>query len=463
MKQKFLCMFLCIIFLLSSIPVYGNPISSNTTDSTDSSPTDSDETDDELDLEADSAILIDAKTGEILYDKNMNKKQFPASITKLMTVLLALENAKMPDTITFSRQAVFGIERGSSHIAVDVGEKLTMEQSLYAIMLRSANEVSLGVAEKIDGTIENFAKHMTERAKELGCKNTNFVNSNGLHDENHYTTAYDMALIAKELLKFDEFKKIMGTLYYKIPPTNIQPETRHLYAQHQMIKPNSSFFYEGCEGGKTGYTNQSQNTLVTYAKRGNTELIAVVLRSSHTGHYLDTTKLFDYGFNHYQTKKIFSVNTFSKKIPVNETYKNKTSQVGTVTLIASNNLYKTLPKDVNIKDIQKNIHYEKQYTTPIQKGDVLGSIQFSLDGKNIGSVNLISKNTLPKTTVAEHKAATKALWVKRLKYCGLILGGIFLFFCILICITRTISMISRKRRRKRRRRNSYYRNRKNLY
>ena len=162
-----------------------------------------------LELNAEAAILIDAMTGEILYEKNSNKKEYPASITKIMTALLAFECGKMDEIITFSHNAVFGIEPGSSHIALQENEQITMEQAMYALLLRSANESALGIAEQIDSSVEKFAEHMTARAKELGCNNTNFVNPNGLHNENHYTTAYDMALIAKEVLKFDEFKKMI--------------------------------------------------------------------------------------------------------------------------------------------------------------------------------------------------------------------------------------------------------------
>ena len=173
-----------------------------------------------LALDAQSAILMDAATGEIIYNKNIDEKQYPASITKLMTVLLCLENCQKDEIVKFSQNAVYSIEPGSSHIAIMPDEELTVEQCLYGIMLQSANEVSNAVAEHIDGSIEAFAKHMTERAKKLGCTNTNFVNPNGLHNENHYTSAHDMALIAKELLKFPYFKEIMSSVYYEIPPTN---------------------------------------------------------------------------------------------------------------------------------------------------------------------------------------------------------------------------------------------------
>ena len=139
----------------------------------------------DIQLVSETAVLINGETGQVLYDKNMHQKMFPASITKLMTILLALEHGELTDEITFSHDAIYSIEPGSAHIAIQEGETLTLEQVLRAIILRSANEASNGVAEFVDGSIEEFTKHMTARAKELGCKNTNFLTANGLHDENH--------------------------------------------------------------------------------------------------------------------------------------------------------------------------------------------------------------------------------------------------------------------------------------
>lgn len=404
---------------------------------------------DKLGLEADSAILMDATTGEILYEKDIHKKQYPASITKLMTVLLAYESGKMNETITFSHDAIFGIERNSSHIAVDVGEKLTMKQAMYAIMLQSANEVSLGVAEQIDGSIEAFARHMTKRAKELGCKDTNFVNPNGLHNESHYTSAYDMALIAKELLKFDDFKKVMGTIHYDIPPTNIKKETRYLYGQHQMIKPPSLYCYEGCEGGKTGFTNEAMNTLVTYAKRDDTELIAVVFKCRGAGHYIDTTKLFDYGFSQFKTVKVFSANNFSKTVPVVETYKKRTTEIGQITLKPQHDVYKTIPKNTKISPISQSVVCDEKYPAPIQKGSILGSIIISEQNKTVDTVDLIAENSVAATPLPEKQAQEKALLKERLKIGGMIVCTILILMILAIVSLRIIA--SRKRRKRRRR------------
>ncbi len=346
-----------------------------------------------LEINADAAILIDATTGEILYEKNSNKKEYPASITKIMTALLAFEANKMNEIITFSHNAIFGIEPGSSHIALQEEEQITMEQAIYALLLRSANEAALGIAEQIDGSVEKFAEHMTVRAKELGCKNTNFLNPNGLHNENHYTTAYDMALIAKEALKFPEFKKVIKTTYYEIPPTNKQQETRYLYGQHQMIKPPSIYVYEGCEGGKTGFTDEAQNTLVTYAKRDNTELIAVVFQCKGAQHYEDTIKLFDYGFSHYKTVKLSSINEISQTIPViKET--NSTTNIASILAKPTDDIYKTVPIDFDMSKITKTIDCPKNVTAPINKNDIVASITFYYENIPLKTVELLADHSV---------------------------------------------------------------------
>ena len=166
----------------------------------------------------------------------------------------------------------------------------------------SANEVSNAIAEHIDGSIENFCKNMNDKAKDLGAYNTNFVNPHGLHDPNHYTTAYDMALITKEALKYDKFREISGTITYIIEPTNLVNEPRYLAHQHRLYNkkayPNS--YYEGCEGGKTGFTNEAKHTLVSYAKKDDLELIVVVLKAEKQEMYNDTRLLLDYCFDNFE-------------------------------------------------------------------------------------------------------------------------------------------------------------------
>lgn len=184
---------------------------------------------------AESAILMDVNTGTILFEKNPHKQLYPASITKIMTTLLALENSKLSDTVTYSKSAIYNLRYDSSKIYADVGEKLTVEQSLYGIMLASAGDCSNGIAEHVSGSIEAFADLMNKKAEDLGCRNTHFVNPHGMPDENHYTSAYDMALITKAALQYEEFRKISGAKRYTIPPTNLLKESRYLTNHHKML------------------------------------------------------------------------------------------------------------------------------------------------------------------------------------------------------------------------------------
>lgn len=252
------------------------------------------------DTVGDSIVVMDAATGQVIYEKAAYEKRYPASITKVMTVLVALENGNLDDTITMSDTAVWGIERDSSHIALDVGEEINFEDALYAVLLVSANEAAWGVAEHVAGTLENFCDLMNQKAEQLGCVSTHFVNANGLHDDNHYTCAYDMALIAREALKYDKFREITATTHYIIPPTNKQEEERELWQNNKLIKESSDFYYPYCEGGKTGFTDQALGTLVTWAKKDDTELICVVMHSRPTATtYTDSKALYEYFFNNY--------------------------------------------------------------------------------------------------------------------------------------------------------------------
>lgn len=253
-----------------------------------------------------SAIVVDMKTGYTLVEKNINDKLYPASITKIMTAILAIENSNKDDVITFSSEAVFSIEEGSSAALVDVDEQLTVEQCLYGLMLISGNDLANGLAEHVGGSMENFAKMMTEKAKELGCLNTSFANAHGLHDENHYTTVYDMALIAKYAYEKAEkldannnvemsFKTFCSTGYYECQPTNKQPLVRQWRNNNRLINHYEKEFREECIGGKTGYTNKAGGTLVTYANINGRTLICVVMKSANSlSAYADTTTLYDY-------------------------------------------------------------------------------------------------------------------------------------------------------------------------
>ena len=252
-------------------------------------------------IEGESAVLMDMITGSILYSKNADKAQYPASITKIMTALLGSENLKATDKFTMSETAAHGItDTQSSSIYADTGEEFTVEQALMAVMLQSANEMSVAVAEEVSGSVKKFTELMNWRAKLFGCKNTHFNNPNGLPDETHYTTASDMAKIAKSAWLNPLFRRYCTRRYYEIPATNKFAEARQLLNHHKMMK-NGEYYYEGVLGGKTGYTDASGNTLVTYCKRGNMTLVAVILNSTSAANaYSDTASLFNYGFENFE-------------------------------------------------------------------------------------------------------------------------------------------------------------------
>ncbi len=258
-------------------------------------------------------VLIDGETGEVLYNKNMNKKRYPASTTKVMTALVAIENSSLTDKVTIRENAVKYVTPDNSHIDARLGEIFTMEQCLYAMLLTSANEISVQVAEQIGGSEENFAKMMNNRAKEIGCKRTHFTNASGLHDKEHYSTAYDMALILREAIKNPTFVEINSKTGYTIPPTNMYADSRSLMNHHAMFFEEGEYYCKGIIAGKTGYTKAARNTLLTAAKRDGITLVSAVLRSGKLDYIHDTQKLMDYGFSNYEAIKAQKVADRKKK------------------------------------------------------------------------------------------------------------------------------------------------------
>lgn len=209
-------------------------------------------------IQAQGAVLMDAATGNLLYSKEAETKFYPASITKLMTALLVAEKCSLDDTVTFSKTAVTNLESGAVTLGLVEGDKLTVRQSLYGLLLKSANEVANGLAEHTAGSISKFADMMNARAKELGCTNTNFVNPNGLNNSNHYTTPHDMALIARAAFQNGTVSKIASTLSYQIPATQ-KAAARTISLGHKMLYPNDARYYQGVIGGKTGYFTGRQH------------------------------------------------------------------------------------------------------------------------------------------------------------------------------------------------------------
>lgn len=328
-------------------------------------------------------IVMEASTGTILYERESLEQHYPASITKIMTTLIALENSDLNDIVTFSDAAIDNTE--GSGIARDYGEQMTMEQCLYAVMLASANECAYAVAEHVGGTIENFVAMMNEKAKELGCQNTHFANPHGLHDENHYTCCYDMALIARAAYQNETFRIIVGTARYTIPPTNKHSEQTDLQNHNEMLYPfqTNKYVYDGCTGGKTGYTNAANSTLVTYAEREGMTLICVVMNTQSPNQWLDSRNLFDYCFDNFQ---LFN-------IAENETNYTSAEQKSVGTLNTNEPFVDidkdagiVLPKTAEFSDATSKIIYDDV------TNDTVGTIEYTYAGHEVGKADIVKTN-----------------------------------------------------------------------
>lgn len=328
-----------------------------------------------------SVILMEESTGTILYEKNSDEAHYPASITKIMTTLLALENGNLSDMVTFSDDAINNTE--GSGIARDYGEQMTLEQCLYGVMLESANECAYAVAEHVGGTVENFVDMMNAKAKELGCTNTHFANPHGLQDENHYTTAHDMALIAQAAYQNETFRIIIGTKMYTIPPTNKHAEETVLRNHHDMLctyhNANRKYLYPYCVGGKTGYTATANSTLVTYAEKDGMTLICVVMNTQSPNQFIDTVNLFDYAFDNFQVLNVAENDTdYSAETTVDNGNLNNIAPF----VELDKDAVIVLPKTAEFSDTSSSVEYNDS------DPEIAGSITYTYAGRNVGKADI---------------------------------------------------------------------------
>lgn len=267
---------------------------------------------------AQSAILMDANTGTILYAKNIYDACYPASTTKILTSLIAVEQSSMNETVVMSHEAVFSVPRDGSNIGMDENEELPMEQALYAVLVASANEVANAVGEHVAGSMSAFVDMMNARAAELGCVNSHFANPSGLPDDAHYTCAYDLALIARAFFSSELLSKMSCTPYYTIKPTDKQPDEIVMSSHNRMIPGNrygSRHEFADLIGSKTGYTDSARETLVSCAERDGMRLICVIFKEESPYQFEDTIALFEYGFSNFkyvniaQNETTYSINS----------------------------------------------------------------------------------------------------------------------------------------------------------
>lgn len=253
-------------------------------------------------ISAEGGIVMDANTGAVIWGQNIHQTYYPASITKVLTALVVLENVSdLDEMVTFSDTAVYSVEPGGNTVSMNVGDEMSVRDCLYAMLLHSANEVAAALAEHVAGSISDFAVLMNEKAAMLGCRNTNFMNPSGLHNDEQVTTPYDMALITKAAFENPTFVEIDSTLSYKLPASQMKPDGQGVSCEHRMMQERRDEYYPGVIGGKTGYTSKAMNTLVTCAEKNDMRLVVVILKSNWT-HYADTKALLDFGFDHFKNE-----------------------------------------------------------------------------------------------------------------------------------------------------------------
>lgn len=399
-----------------------------------------------LTITAESGILIDAASGDVLFEKNAHKPMYPASTTKVMTAILTLENANLSDKVTIDKETPFTY---GSRIYVKEGEEFTVEQLLNSVLIQSANDSAVALAKHISGSVEEFSKLMNKRAKELGALNTNFTNPHGLPDKEHITTAYDLSMIGKYAMTIPELREIVKTVKYQIPITEKTDEIRYLRNRNRLlwgVGPRNKMEYDGklidikydlVDGIKTGYTSEAQQCLVSTAYKDNRRVISVVLKAIKTNVYSDTKKLIDYGFDNFKVISLVNSGTVLKTVPI------KNGVEETIALVTQDSISKTVPNQYNKSDIAYTIEVDPQIVAPINKGQVIGKVIYTLNGEAVGETNLIALKSVDEKQI--YKIMKKIKEPENVNLFKILIGLVLLYI-----LWRTIVTIRRIRRKRRR-------------
>lgn len=386
---------------------------------------------------AQGAVLMEANTGIVLYAKNPDEKMYPASTTKILTSLVAIENSNLDEMVKFSHKAVFSIEPGSSNMGMDEGQSIPMEQCLYGILVYSANEVCNAVAEHIAGDMDSYVEMMNQKAAELGCTNSHFVTTNGLHNVEHYTTPRDLATIGCEFFKNSTLTKMSGTPYYHVPQSPTQPDDDvDLYTHNQLTK--KKYDYEGYVGGKTGYTTVARQTLVSCAERDGIKLVCVIMKEESPNQFLDTIALFDYGFNNFQRMNIsqseatYTVNQSSIFNSDEDVFFNSEPIIE-----IDPSSYIIMPNTVSFDMLDSSLSYDKAQTDD----SVLASIDYKFQDIYLGSADItITKGTTGTSFIEDmetitQKGSDKEISILYINIIYIVIAVVALLVLVLIIIS----------------------------
>ena len=367
---------LTIFVLIGNIGTFGTYVLANNTNSG-------------PDINAESALLIDNKTNKVLYSKDMNRKMFPASTTKILTAILVLENHSLDEKVTASYNAVMTIPSGYSTASIQIDEVLTVEQLLELLLVHSANDAANVLAEYTGGSIDSFVAMMNTKINELGLSDTHFTNPYGLQDNNHYTTAHDLAIIMQYCLKNDDFRKIAGQASCAIPSTN-KSEPRKYSSTNELLIAGNSNYYPNLIAGKTGYTSEAGECLVSAVYNDNLELVGVILNSNNR--FKDTRSLYNYGYTNFSIKNIVN----EKDIITNVEVKNATKDTKNLNLLVSENIPVLANNSDDLSKIEPQITLNSDIKAPIEDGQVLGKVSYSVNGITY-STDLIAANNVEKS------------------------------------------------------------------
>lgn len=348
-------------------------------------------------LYSQSAILIDSKTGKVLYSKNADKKMYPASTTKILTAILTLENCNLDEKVTVSHDAIASIPDGYSSASLQFGEELTIEQLLQLLIIHSANDAANVLAEHVGGSIESFVSMMNTKVYELGLSNTHFTNAFGMHNDNHYTTAQDLAIIMNYCIKNEDFRRISGKASCAIPATN-KYDARSYTSTNALIIPNSYMYYTYLTCGKTGYTSQAGDCLVSCSYKDDLELICVVLGGKVidgvSTRFSETKTLFEYGYENYSFRTLLEKNDVVNNLEV----KNASNDTKNLDLIASDPIYALLENSLTQNDFVFEVNLNDNIKAPIEEGEILGSVSCTIDGikyeTNLMASHFVEKSKL---------------------------------------------------------------------
>lgn len=347
---------------------------------------------------APSAILMDMDTGKILYEKNINEKMYPASLTKVLTAIIVLENCGLEEIATVSYDAVMSVDFGYVSANLQIGEELTVEQLLNLLLVSSSNDAANVLAEYMSGSFSEFAVLMNQKALEIGCKNTHFVNPSGAHDENHYSTAYDLALIGRYAMNIPKFRELARKTFYQLPATNKYAKDDRIYTTtNELIVSNSNdrddnYYYKYATGIKTGFTTPAGNCLMASCDKDDFSLISVVLKDGQTkeglsARYIDTKNLFEYGYANYSLKQLAKRGSVIQTINI----QNATSETKRLDLIIDDDIYATVAAANLNNSIVPKIELNENLKAPILKNAIVGKIYYEADGITY-SANLLANN-----------------------------------------------------------------------